>query len=112
MGIREAAWDIVRLVPEGQVTTYGMIARILGKPRAARMVGGAMHASPGVEGGVPCHRVVFADGKLAPGFSFGGPEGQRQLLVGEGVPFLPDGRVDLSQCLWEGPDDSEPMLDW
>ena len=52
-------------------------------------------------GGVPCHRVVFADGRLAPGFAFGGPDAQRDLLEGEGVGFLPDGRVDLAHFRWE-----------
>ena len=33
---------------------------------------------------------------------FGGTGIQRLLLEGEGVPFLPDGRVDLSRCLWDG----------
>ena len=31
---------------------------------------------------------------------------QRQLLEAEGVPFLPDGRVDVKVCLWETPKDA------
>ena len=55
----------------------------------------------GVKGGVPCHRVVFKDGRLAPGFAFGGPDAQHSLLESEGVGFLPDGRVDMNRYVWE-----------
>ena len=92
---------MVRQIPEGRVASYGQIARMMGEPRKARFVGYAMHASPGVAGGVPCHRVVFKDGSLAPGFAFGGAAAQRELLEAEGIEFLPDGRVDMERCSWE-----------
>ena len=95
------AWDVVRQIPEGRVASYGQVARLMGAPRCARQVGFAMHASPGVAGGVPCHRVVFAGGSLAPGFAFGGPGEQRRMLESEGVRFLPDGRVDMGAFAWE-----------
>ena len=94
-------YDVVRQVPRGRVATYGQVAAMTGEPRRARYVGFAMHQSPGMAGGVPCHRVVFADGRLAPGFAFGGPDAQRDLLEGEGVGVLPDGRVDLAHFRWE-----------
>ena len=81
----ERAWDVVRQVPPGRVASYGQVARVMGAPRCARQVGYAMHASPGVAGGVPCHRVVFADGSLCRGFAFGGPDEQRRMLEDEGV---------------------------
>ena len=90
----EHCYSIVRQIPAGRVASYGQIAGILGEPRRARYVGFAMHASPGVMGGVPCHR-------LAPGFAFGGPDAQRSLLESEGVGFLPDGRVDMNRYVWE-----------
>ena len=34
---------------------------------------------------------------------------QRMLLEAEGVPFLPDGRVDLSRCRWDGATSSSPL---
>lgn len=94
-------YDLVRQIPSGRVASYGQLARMLGEPRKARFVGFAMHASPGMAGGVPCHRVVFRDGRLAPGFAFGGPDVQRQMLEAEGVAFLSDGRVDMRRCGWE-----------
>ncbi len=100
-GFFAQAYEIVKQIPEGRVATYGQIARMMGHPRSARYVGYAMHASPGMREGVPCHRVVFADGSLARGFAFGGPGIQRQMLEEEGIIFLPDGKVDLAQCQWE-----------
>lgn len=97
----ETVYDMVRQVPEGTVATYGQIARLVGAPRKARFVGFAMHASPGMAGGVPCHRIVFKDGSLAPGFAFGGPDVQRAMLEGEGVTFLKNGKVDMERCQWE-----------
>ncbi|EPD78057.1 MGMT family protein [Atopobium sp. oral taxon 199] len=97
----QRVFALVRQIPEGRVATYGQVARMIGEPRKARYVGFAVHQSPGVAGGVPCHRVVFKDGSLAPGFAFGGPEAQRTLLENEGVTFLPDGRVDMKACCWE-----------
>lgn len=67
--------------------------------RCARHVGYALHANPR-PGEIPCHRIVFADGRLAKGFAFGGPEAQRALLENEGVTFLANGRVDLAACRW------------
>lgn len=100
-GFFERAYNVVRKIPRGRVATYGQIAAMMGEPRKARYVGFAMHASPGVAGGVPCHRVVFADGSLAPGFAFGGPGAQRAMLEDEGVAFTPSGRVDMQRCRWE-----------
>ena len=97
----ERVYDVVRQVPLGRVTTYGQVARMIGEPRKARYVGFAMHASPGMAGGVPCHRVVFKDGSLAPGFAFGGPHVQREMLEEEGIRFDGEGRVLMGDFLWE-----------
>lgn len=93
-------YAFVSTVPCGTVVSYGQVARAIGNPRASRQVGWALHANP-QPGVIPCHRVVFKDGSLAPGFAFGGPEQQRMLLEGEGVAFLPDGRVDMDACGWD-----------
>jgi methylated-DNA-protein-cysteine methyltransferase-like protein len=45
--------------------------------------------------------VVDRNGILSGGWAFGRPDIMRQLLLDEGVPFLPDGRVNLAECLWE-----------
>ncbi len=75
MTFDQSVYEYVKSVPRGKVTTYGMIARAIGHPRAARQVGNALHRNP-APGIVPCHRVVNREGRLAPAFAFGGIEVQ------------------------------------
>lgn len=98
-GFNNNVYEFVKTVPEGKVVTYGDVARAIGRPRASRQVGWALHSNP-YQGIVPCHRVVFKDGSLAPGFAFGGSEAQRALLENEGVRFTDDGKVNLEKCHW------------
>ena len=59
----EKVYQVVRKIPEGRVSSYGAIARAIGSPQSARMVGWAMNASHNVED-VPAHRVVNRMGLL------------------------------------------------
>lgn len=97
MNFFENVYKTVQRIPAGKVATYGQIAALLGT-RDARRIGHALHANPDHK--TPCHRVVFADGRLAPGFAFGGPNEQKRLLQLEGVRLLPGDRVDLTSHLW------------
>ncbi|HEX2110326.1 MAG TPA: methylated-DNA--[protein]-cysteine S-methyltransferase [Gaiellaceae bacterium] len=69
-------------VPYGETATYGGLAARIGRPRAARAVGGALNRNP-IPIVLPCHRVVGASGKLV-GYA-GGLERKRALLELEGV---------------------------
>ena len=89
-------YALVARVPHGKVVSYGQIARMLGRPRAAREVGWAMRCCPA---GLPWQRVVMADGSVAGGVY---AEMRLALLEAEGVPFRPDGRVDMALCQWPG----------
>ena len=96
MNTFEKIYEVVKTIPEGKVSTYGQVAVLAGDPRWARVVGYALHVNP-EPGIIPCHRVVNREGKVAPGFAFGGEGVQRQLLETEGVVFESDGRIDLSK---------------
>ena len=96
------AYEITAQIPYGRVTTYGQIARLIGNPRLSRIVGCAMNAAPP---GLPCHRVVNRFGGLCDAFLPLGRDTHRMLLELEGVPFRPDGTVDLDQVMWYGPED-------
>ncbi|MFA6688923.1 MAG: MGMT family protein [Sphaerochaetaceae bacterium] len=103
VSFRDRVYDLVGRIPSGSVATYGLVAFLAGNPRASRIVGSLMaHVPEGL--GLPCHRVVYRDGSLCKGFSFGGAdEGyQRWLLEQEGVVFSVDGKVDIARCLWDG----------
>ena len=89
----EAVYRAVSAIPRGRVASYGQIARAVGAPRASRMVGRALHSNPH-PGIIPCHRVLFRDGRTTPAFAFGGEDVQRALLEGEGVTFDGDGCVE------------------
>ncbi len=93
-------YAVVAAIPPGRCISYGGIARLLGAPRAARQVGWAMRVCPD---DYPWQRVVKADGAIAGG---GYAEIRRALLQSEGVPFLPDGRVDMKKCAWPRADES------
>jgi methylated-DNA-protein-cysteine methyltransferase-like protein len=91
-------YRLVRLVPRGHVVTYGQVAALLGAPRSARAVGGAMRACPD---DIPWHRVVNAQGAISRRRRMGGMLTQRIRLEQEGVPMR-RGRVVLDRCRWEG----------
>ena len=74
------------LVPYGRVDTYGALARRVGRPRAARAVGGALNRNP-IPIVVPCHRIVGASGSLT-GYA-GGLERKQALLGLEGAILPP-----------------------
>lgn len=97
---------IVGRIPRGRVTTYGWIARAVGKPRAARMVGWALYGTHGASG-LPCHRVINRDGELSGRWHWGDPNLMRALLEQEGVEFDAQERVDLRRFGWR-PDEDDP----
>jgi O-6-methylguanine DNA methyltransferase len=90
--------SVVRRIPPGRVATYGEVAAMAGRPRAARAVGNIMRTCARLD--VPCHRVIAAGGKLG---GYGGREMmKRALLVAEGVTVA-GGRVrELNRVSWHG----------
>jgi methylated-DNA-protein-cysteine methyltransferase-like protein len=94
----QAVWRLVRRIPRGRVATYGQLAGLLGRPRAARAVGHAMHGCPR---DVPWHRVVNARGGISRRARMESMVTQRILLIREGVA-LRSGRVMLARHHWRG----------
>jgi methylated-DNA-protein-cysteine methyltransferase related protein len=95
MNLFEQVYDVVKRIPVGMVMTYGQVAKVVGT-RDARRVGQALHANRSSQ--IPCHRVVFANGSLAPGFAFGGCAEQKERLLKEGVEFAGE-TVNMERCL-------------
>lgn len=92
----EKVYQLARQIPSGKVATYGQIAVQLGKPKAARAVGNALHRNPDPKN-IPCYRVVNARGRLAPNFGFGESDEQRRKLLKEGMKFKDEIHVDLEK---------------
>ena len=83
---QKTVWAGLRAIPYGESLSYGELARKLGKPGAARAVGGATGANPLLIF-TPCHRLLAAGGRLG-GFS-AGLDAKVWLLALEGIPHRP-----------------------
>ena len=94
----EKVYELVRKVPEGKVTTYGIIGKKLNM--SPRVVGYALHANPDGTA-TPCHRFVNRDGRVALGYAFGGAGIQRNRLEEEGIKFKDETHVNLEKYLYE-----------
>ena len=89
---------LVQACPPGRVTTYGWLAKAVGYPRGARMIGWIMNESPQ---GIPAQRVINSKGELSGSWAFGQKGRMRSLLEAEGIVFSPDERVDLKRYGWD-----------
>ena len=107
-GFFARVYALVSRIPYGRVATYGQIARMLGAPRAAQMVGWAMHGNP-YGSRMPCHRVVQHGGTCSPNFQIGDPGAQRRRLEREGVQFFLDGRIDMQLHQWRPASEGKPV---
>jgi methylated-DNA-protein-cysteine methyltransferase-like protein len=89
----EKVVSLLLAVPAGKVTTYGSLAVRAGNPHGARQVVRILN-SLSVSRGLPWHRVVNREGRIAI-VDEGGRDLQKKLLEADGVP-VKDGRVDLA----------------
>jgi len=96
LSFKEKVYKILEKVPEGKVTTYKEIAKILGK-KSYRAVGNALNKNPRpgtLKNQVPCHRVVKSNGEVG-GFS-SGTKNKTKLLKKEGIK-IENKRIDLEK---------------
>ena len=93
-------YEVVKLIPKGRATSYGLIGQYLGMKSGARMVGWAMNAAHGLPD-VPAHRVVNAQGLLTGKMHFATPDMMEELLLDEGVVVKNDKIQEYkSKVLW------------
>ena len=100
----ERVYEVVEMIPEGQVATYGQIAAIVSHRQAARTVGWAL-ASLQAGTDVRWHRVINTHGVISLRNLDQPSEVQRLLLAQEGIATDQEGRIDLQAHRWRG-------LDW
>ena len=97
----EQVYQVVRLIPNGRVTSYGAIAQYLGRKGGARMVGWAMNASHYQSEYVPAHRVVNRIGLLSGRHHFPADRPMNSLLEKEGIKVENDQVLNFKKYFWD-----------
>ncbi len=82
--IFEVIYEKIKEVPYGKVSSYGAIAKAIGRPRAAQVVGWALGGLDRPNE-IPWQRIVNKEGRLSIVNRKVGPEDQKRLLTMEGV---------------------------
>ena len=86
---------VVSRIPVGRVTTYGDVARLAGRPGAARAVGNILREAG--TAGLPYHRVIGANGKLG---GYSNVSLKRSLLAAEGLTVAPGRVIGFARIRW------------
>lgn len=97
---RDLVYKLLKQVPKGRVTSYKALAKAAGHPDSPRAIGGIMRLNPYAPN-VPCHRVVYDDGKLG---GFDGIKGRNEkvrILAEEGVQVKGGNIVDFEKRFFD-----------
>lgn len=97
--LKEEIWQIVAAIPQGNVATYGQVARLAGYPNHARYVGTTMKGLP-KDTRLPWHRVVNSKGELSFPINSASWHRQKDRLEEEGVVFRGK-KFSLRQFQWQ-----------
>ncbi|MDF1573952.1 MAG: MGMT family protein [Bacteroidales bacterium] len=100
-GFFERVYEVTRMIPCGRITSYGAIARYLGAPGAARMVGWALNQSHKAPRYIPAHRVVNRVGLLTGKHHFDGSTLMQELLENEGAIIEENRIVNMEDMFWD-----------
>ena len=96
----QKVYNVVKMIPSGRVSTYGLIAKYLGSTKSSRVVGYAMNASH-QNSEIPAHRVVNRVGLLTGKHHFSGTTLMKDLLESEGVKIQNDWVVIFKKVVWD-----------
>ena len=96
----QKVYKVVKMIPSGRVSTYGLIAKYLGSTKSSRVVGYAMNASH-QNSDIPAHRVVNRVGLLSGKHHFSGTTLMKDLLESEGVKIQNDRVVNFKKVVWD-----------
>ena len=93
-------YEVVKLIPKGKVTSYGMIANYLGAKKSSRLVGWALNkVSQNSE--IPAHRVVNRNGLMTGKNNFPTKNYMKEELQKEGLTIIENSIVDYNNHLWD-----------
>lgn len=96
-------YQLVKKIPKGKVATYGQIAALVGSPRAARIVGYALHLID-ENSNIPWQRVINRQGIISTTCQEHPPALQADILRSEGVEVKNNQgffQIDLKKYLWQ-----------
>ena len=96
----QKVYEVVKMIPSGRVSTYGLIAKYLGSAKSSRVVGYAMNASH-QNSEIPAHRVVNRVGLLTGKHHFSGTTLMKDLLESEGVKIQNDRVINFKKVVWD-----------
>lgn len=89
MNLEQQVYKKLSEVPQGKVTTYGELAKVVGLKNGQRIIGQIMKKNP-YPVIIPCHRVVKSDGKVG-GYAYGEAI-KSSMLKKEGIK-IQDGKI-------------------
>lgn len=95
----QKVFELTKMIPEGRVSTYGMLADYLALG-SARMVGWALNHSHSEEDFIPAHRVVNRNGELTGRAHFDPPSLMQELLEAEGIRVVNHIIIDFEKLKW------------
>ena len=97
MTFKEQVMEAVRKIPRGKVVSYGQVAAYVGKPRAARQVGWALHTLDG-DDSIPWWRVINNQGYISiKGNMMSTPLAQKNYLQSEDIAVTDDLQIDIEK---------------
>ena len=99
-GFFQKVYEVTKQIPFGRVTSYGSIAKFLGTPQSARMVGWALNASH-LDDSIPAHRVVNRLGLLSGKHHFKGSNLMQQLLENENIRVENNHVISFKEIFWD-----------
>lgn len=97
----DSVLDLTKCIPYGRVTTYGAIAKAIGSPNSARLVGWTLSNLAHDRMDIPAHRVINRNGMLSGKAHFNPPELMQELLAREGILVVDDKVVNFKNLFWD-----------
>ena len=95
---QEKIWQVVSMIPQGKVATYGQVAELAGLPRMARAVGRTLSQLP-KDTQLPWFRVINAKGMISFPVDSDAYKHQFDLLADEGIGLV-NGKISLKHYRW------------
>lgn len=95
---QKRVYSLIKKIPKGRISTYGQIAKVLGCPDSARLIGRILNQNPQLIK-IPCHRVVRSDGQIG-GYKLGIKK-KKSLLQKEGIKIKGNEILNFNKLMFK-----------